>query len=54
MGSYYLPGPVLGTRDETLNKIDKNLYLQGAYILGEKKSRHREGEGSGRQKERRE
>lgn len=30
-------GPVLGTRDESLNKMDKNLCLQGVYILGEEK-----------------
>lgn len=38
VSGFLLPaGPVLGTRDESLNKMDKNLCLQGVYILGEEK-----------------
>ena len=53
LGSYYLPGPILGTRGESPNKIDKNLYPQGAYISRREK-REVEREGGGREKERRE
>lgn len=53
LGSYDLPGPILGTRGESPNKIDKNLYLQGAYI-SRRERREVEREGGGREKERRE
>ena len=33
MNSYHVPGTIIGTRDEALNKqTDKNIYLHGAYI----------------------
>lgn len=42
LNSYYLPGPVLGARDVSLNKIDRNPTPPGAYIL-----RERDGGGGG-------
>lgn len=52
LGSYDLPGPILGTRGESPNKIDRNLYLQGAYI-SRRERREVEREGGRREKERR-
>ena len=30
---YYMPHAVLGTQDESVNKTDKDIYLQGPYVL---------------------